>query len=138
MLALNFYKIRTGLDIKPTTQGGTFESNQRYEQIIQLISNQAEIEWMSDRVYELYEDNPTDLGAYIEQENVKLYAFVFGLNKRTSSWTAGALRLALGNMKMPSRLINYNKDAEPWIGGKENNISCEKALFNLRPVKRNN
>lgn len=135
MLALNFYKIRTSLDIRPQSEGGNRESQFRYEQILQIISANCEIEWIADRVYEIDEENPTDLGAF--DKNIHLYVLVFGVNRRTSSWTASALKLALGNMKLSYRLKEINPNAEPWIGGKENNITCEKALFNLRPVKRN-
>ena len=135
MLALNFYKIRTGLDIRPLDQGGDRESQLRYEQIIQTISANSEIEWIADRIYEIDEDNPIDLGFY-KKVKIRLRVLVFGVNKRTSSWTASSLKMALGNMKLPYRLKELNPNAEPWIGGKENNISCEKALFNLRPVKR--
>src|SRR5690606_3165547 len=109
MLALNFYKIRTGIDIRPLDQGGTMESHVRFEQIIQTIQSKSEIEWMSDKVYEIEETDPSDLGAY--KGKVLLYVFVFGLNKNTSSWTASALKTALGNMRPSMKLMNINPKA---------------------------
>ncbi len=133
MLAFNFYKIRTGLDIRPVSQGGDPESQARYDQLLQTIGQRAEIEYTAERVFE-HEEVPSDLGAY--KKKTKIYIFIFGIDKTRSSWTAHLLNLAFGNMYLSGPIINANPDAQEWIGGLENNISCGAALFDLRPKKK--
>lgn len=135
MLSLNFYKIRTGLDIRIVSQGGTLESSLRYDQIIQTIQQRSEIEWLSDNIFQIIERGPADLKAYSDTQ-LTVYILIFALDKSKSSWTASDLTKELGNMRLTSRILDENPDAEPWIGGLENNISCEKCLFDLRTVKK--
>lgn len=133
MLAFNFYKIRTGLDIRPVSQGGNPESQARYDQLLQTIGQRAEIEYIAERVFE-YEEVPSDLGAYKKKTNI--YVFIFGIDKTRSSWTAHLLNMAFGNMYLSGPITSANPDAQEWVGGLENNISCGAALFDLRPKKR--
>ncbi len=133
MLALNFYKIRTGLDIRPVSQGGDPESQARYDQLLQTIGQRAEIEYIAERVFE-FEENPSDLGAY--KNKTRIYIFIFGIDKTRSSWTAHLLNLAFGNMYLSGPITIANPNAQEWIGGLENNISCGAALFDLRPKKK--
>lgn len=133
MLALNFYKIRTGLDIRPLSQDGNPESQARYDQLLQTINQRAEIEYIAERVFEL-EEKPSDLGAY--KNKTRIYIFIFGIDKTRSSWTAHLLNLAFGNMYLSGPITIANPDAQEWIGGLENNISCGASLFDLRPKKK--
>ena len=135
MLTLNFYKIRTGIDIRPITQGGSPESHARLDQIVQTISQRGDIEFTADRVYETIEKSPVDLGLYAGKQ-LTIYVFIFGIDKTRSSWTAHDLKMTLGNMRLTNRILEINPDAESWIGGAENNVSCEAALFDLRTKKK--
>lgn len=135
MLALNFYKIRTGVDIRPITQGGSPESHARLDQIVQTISQRAELEYTADRVYETIEKSPIDLGAY-KGKQLTIYVFIFGIDKTRSAWTAHELRQTLGNMHLTNQIANINPNAIEWVGGANNNISCEAALFDLRTKKK--
>lgn len=136
MLPLNFYKIRTGIDIRPRNQGGTFESELRYEQIIQVVTQKAELEFLYPSILVVEEFNPSDLPFYNDKK-IPLYVFIFAVNKNTSSWSASALKQALGNMKLSKRILDINNSAKMWIGGVKANISCEAANFDLRAKKRN-
>jgi len=133
MLALNFYKIRTGLDVRPLSEGGNPESQARYDQLLQTIGQRAEIEYIAERVFE-HEEIPSDLGAY--KKKTRIYVFIFGIDKTRSSWTAHLLNLAFGNMFLSGQITIANPDAQEWIGGLENNISCGAALFDLSPKKK--
>ncbi len=133
MLAFNFYKIRTGLDIRPVSQGGNTESQARHDQLLQTIGQRAEIEYIAERVFE-HEEIPSDLGAY--KKKTKIYIFIFGIDKTRSSWTAHLLNQVFGNMYLGSPIKDANPDAQEWVGGLENNISCGAALFDLRPKKK--
>jgi len=135
MLNLNFYKIRTGIDIRPLTNNGNDESNIRFEQIIQTISQKAEIEYLNPNILTVIEKSPVDLNAYKGNQKT-IYILVFGIDKERSAWTASDLKITLGNMSNPFSLIQKNNDAEQWVGGANNNISAEKALFDLRTVKK--
>jgi hypothetical protein len=135
MLPLNFYKIRTGLDIRPITQGGDEESQMRYDQIIQTIDQKAQIEYINSNILEVIEKSPADLGAY-DGTQLKIYVVVFALNKERSAWTASDLTTTLGNMTTPAKIKQSNPNAAEWIGGVKNNISCEAAFFDLRTKKR--
>lgn len=135
MVSLNFYKIRTLIDIRPKDQGGNEESQIRYDQIIQTVSQRSEIEYIHPNVLMIEEVNPTDL--YTEgNQKVKIYVFIFALNRHNSGWTASALKTELGNMRLQKKLTDLNEKAIPWVGGVKNNISCEVALFDLRAKKR--
>ena len=135
MLKLNFYKIRTGLDIRPLLQDGDNESQARYDQLIQTIGQKADIEYINPKILTVIEKSPADLGAYKGKQKT-LYVMVFGIDKERSSWTGSDLKTTLGNMSLTVQLKNANEKAELWIGGAENNISAEKALFDLRSVKK--
>jgi hypothetical protein len=135
MLPLNFYKIRTGLDIRPKAQGGDDESQLRYDQILQIIDQKAQIEYINNNVLEVIEKSPADLGAY-RGTQLKVYVIIFAVNKDRSAWTASELTQTLGNMYIPSQVKRFNDDAAEWIGGEKNNISCEAAFFDLRTRKK--
>lgn len=134
MLSLNFYKIRTGLDIRPLRQGGDAESQLRYDQIIETISGKASIEYIHAGILHTQEKTPRDLGAY-KSKDIKVWVLIFGIDKDRSSWTASDLKTTLGNMKNNAKIKLANPDAKEWIGGAENNISCEAAMFDLRTKK---
>lgn len=135
MLTLNFYKIRTSFDIRPIGQEGNAEASARYEQIIQTILQKAEIEYMSPRIHEVIEKSPADLGAFKGNQK-KIYVFIFGVDKERSGWTASDLKQILGNMQLTAAIKEANPEAEEWIGGLQNNISAEAALFDLRTKKK--
>jgi len=135
MLKLNFYKIRTGLDIRPLPQDGNAESQARYDQILQTIGQKADIEYLSPNVLTVIEKSPVDLGAYTGKQKT-LYVMIFGIDKERSAWTGSDLKTTFGNMSITTQLKIANENAEPWIGGVANNISAEKALFDLRSVKK--
>lgn len=135
MIPLNFYKIRTGVDIRPIKQGGNEESQLRYEQILQTISQKAEIEYLNSQIIVVEEYKPADL-LYYSNEKVSIYIMIFAVNKNNSSWTASDLKNTLGNMRISKNMKDINKYAQEWIGGLEANISCEAALFDLRTRKK--
>lgn len=135
MSRLNFYKIRTGLDIRPMSQDGDDESQARYNQIIQTIGQKADLEYINQTIFTIIEKSPADLGAYKGKQKT-LYVFIFGIDKERSAWTGSDLKTTLGNMSITAQIRDINKDAQLWIGGAENNISAEKALFDLRTVKK--
>lgn len=135
MLNLNFYKIRTSLDIRPLKQEGDAESQARYDQIIQTVGQRADIEYINKDILTVIEKSPADLGAFKGKQK-KLYIMVIGLDKERSGWSASELRTTLGNMVLTVTIKETNPKAELWIGGAENNISAEKALFDLRSVKK--
>ena len=135
MLALNFYKIRTSFDIRPTSQEGDAESQARYNQLIQTILQKTEIEYFSPRIHEVIEKSPADLGAFKGNQK-KIYILVFGVDKERSGWTASDLKQTLGNMQLTSTIREANPEAEEWVGGIANNISAEAALFDLRSKKK--
>ena len=135
MLSFNFYKVRTGIDIRPITQGGDPESHARLDQIIQTISQKAEIEFTAERVFETIEKNPADLGAYASKQ-LTIYVFIFGVDKTRSAWTAADLKTTFGNMVLTQQVMNANESAQLWVEGAKNNISCEAALFDLRSKKK--
>ena len=135
MLSFNFYKVRTGIDIRPITQGGDPESHARLDQIIQTISQKAEIEFTAERVFETIEKNPADLGAYSGKQ-LTIYVFIFGVDKTRSAWTAADLKTTFGNMVLTQQVMNANESAQLWVEGAKNNISCEAALFDLRSKKK--
>ena len=137
MLHLNFYKVRTGLDIRPLNQGGDKVSQIRYDQILQTIGQKAELDYINPTVLTVIEKSPADLGAYNGNQKT-IYILVFGIDKERSSWTGSDLKTTFGNMLLPSSIHNLDPDAEPWVGGLENNISAEKALFDLRTTKKKN
>lgn len=134
MLALNFYKIRTGLDIRPIKEGGNVESQARYDQIIETIAGKASLEYVHPSVLHVTEKTPKDLGAY-KSKQLKVWILIFGIDKERSSWTASDLKTTLGNMKNNAKIKMANTDALEWVGGVENNISCESAMFDLRTKK---
>ncbi len=134
MLALNFYKIRTGLDIHPIDQGGNLESQARYDQILQTIGQRGEFEHIS-KVFKTIEKSPADLGAYVKRQRT-IYVLIFGVDKNRSGWTGSDLKMTMGNMITMPKVLEINPDAEDWIGGLENNISCEAAYFDLRTKKK--
>lgn len=135
MLHLNFYKVRTGIDIRPLNQGGDEISQIRYDQILQTIGQKAELDYISPKVLSIIEKSPVDLGAYTGNQKT-LYILVFGIDKERSSWTGSDLKTTFGNMSLPSSIRDIDPDAEKWIGGTNNNISAEKALFDLRTTKK--
>ena len=135
MLSFNFYKVRTGIDIRPITQGGDPESHARLDQILQTISQKAEIEFTAERVFETIEKSPIDLGEYFGNQ-LPIYVFIFGVDKTRSSWTASDLTRTFGNMALTVQITNTNPDAKEWVGGAKNNISCEAALLDLRTKKK--
>ncbi len=135
MLKLNFYKIRTGIDIRPLLKGGDEESQARYEQLIQTISQKADIEYLTGKILEVIEKSPYDLGAH-KGKQLKIYILIFGVDKERSSWTGSDLKTTLGNMQLTARIKEINPEAEEWVGGLKNNISAEAALFDLRTKKR--
>ena len=135
MLALNFYKIRTGLDIRTLAEGGDTESQARYDQLIQTILQKAELEYIAKQIYETIEKSPADLGAYKGKQR-KIYILIFGVDKERSGWTASDLKQTLGNMQLEYKIKEANEEAIEWIGGLENNISVEAALFDLRTKKK--
>jgi len=135
MLNLNFYKIRTGLDIRPLSQEGDAESQARYNQLIQTIGQKADIEYLNTNILTVIEKSPADLGAYKGKQKT-LYVMIFGLDKERSAWTGSDLKTTFGNMSLTVQLKEANENAERWIGGAVNNISAEKALFDLRSVKK--
>lgn len=135
MLHLNFYKVRTGLDIRPLSQDGDAESQARYDQILQTIGQKADIEYLNPSILTVIEKSPADLLAYKGKQKT-LYVMVFGIDKERSAWTGSDLKTTFGNMSPTMQLKNVNENAEPWVGGAENNISAEKALFDLRTVKK--
>lgn len=135
MLELNFYKIRTGLDIRPLAQEGNTESQARYNQLIQTVSQKADIEYLNGRILEVIEKSPYDLGVY-KGKQLKIYIFVFGVDKGRSGWTGSDLKQTLGNMQLAAAIREANPEAEEWIGGLNNNISAEAALFDLRTKKK--
>lgn len=134
MLALNFYKVRTGLDIRPIAQDGDAESQARYDQILQTIGQRGEFEHITG-VFKTIEKSPTDLGAY-NGKQLTIYVLVFGVDKNRSSWTGSDLKTTLGNMVATPRLTEANSEHQEWVGGLKNNISCEAALFDLRSKKK--
>ena len=135
MLKLNFYKIRTGFDIRPLLQEGDAESQARYTQLIQTISQKADIEYFNNKILEVIEKSPYDLGVY-KGKQLKIYILVFGVDKERSGWTASDLKQTLGNMQLTAAIKEANPEAEEWIGGLKNNISAEAALFDLRTKKK--
>jgi len=137
MLVLNFYKIRTGIDIRPISQGGSSESQARYNQIIQTIAQKADIEFLHPQIFTVIEKSPADLGAYIGKQ-LKIYILIFGVDKTRSAWTGSDLKTTLGNMHLTSTILEANPEAKEWIGGLKNNISAEAALFDLRTKKKKN
>ena len=137
MLDLNFYKVRTGLDIRPIKQGGDEISQQRYNQIIETITQKAELAYIAANIFEVIEKGPKDLGAYAGKQRT-IYVLIFGVDKSRSGWTASDLKTTLGNMRLPARIIQQDSDAEPWVGGLENNINCEAAFWDLRTKKAKN
>ena len=50
MLKLNFYKIRTTIDIRPIDQDGDAESQARYDQILQTIGQKAELDYIHEDI----------------------------------------------------------------------------------------
>lgn len=135
MIELNFYKIRTTINILPKAQGGNDESQLRYDQIIQTISQRSDIEFTYPTILTVEETNPSDLLAHNGQK-VLIYVMIFALNKNNASWTANSLKLELGNMRLSKRILDINPNAAIWSGGSQNNISCEAAYFDLRAKKR--
>jgi len=135
MLNLNFYKVRTGLDIRPISQEGDAESQARFDQILQTVAQKSEIDYINPNIFTIIEKSPADLGAYKGKQKT-LYVMVFGLDKDRSAWTGSDLKMTLGNMSATVSLKKANIDAELWVGGAVNNISAEKALFDLRSVKK--
>lgn len=135
MIPLNFYKIRTGLDIRPLLQGGDQESQLRYDQLLQTIGQKSEIEFLSSNVLIVEEKSPADL-KYYQRTKVVIYILIFALNKNTSSWTATDLKQSFGNLQITKKIKDLNEYAFEWIGGAEANISCEAALFDLRTKKK--
>ena len=135
MLNLNFYKIRTSFDIRPLSQDGDAESQARYDQIIQTIGQKAELEYINKDILTVIEKSPADLLAFTGKQKT-LYIMIVGLDKERSSWTASDLKTTLGNMTLTVSIRDANPKAEEWVGGAKNNISAEKALFDLRTVKK--
>ncbi len=135
MLALNFYKVRTSLDIRPLKQGGDDESQARYNQLLQTVSQRADIEYLGKQILEIIEKSPADLGAH-KGRQLTVYILIFGVDKTRSSWTGSDLKTTVGNMQLTAAIKEANPDAMNWVGGLENNISAEAALFDLRTKKK--
>jgi hypothetical protein len=135
MLRLNFYKIRTTMDIRLMKQGGDAESEARYNQILQTIGQKAELDYICNDILSVIEKSPADLGGFVGKQKT-IYIMIVGLDKERSSWTGSDIKTTLGNMALTKQTKDANPDAEPWIGGLNNNISAEKALFDLRTVKK--
>lgn len=135
MLALNFYKIRTSLDIRPLKQDGDAESQARYDQLLQTMAQKADIEYLAKQVLEVVEKSPADLGAH-KGRQLTVYILIFGVDKTRSSWTGSDLKTTVGNMQLTAAIKEANPDAANWVGGLENNISAEAALFDLRTKKK--
>lgn len=131
MLTLNFYKIRSGLDIRPLNQEGDDESQARYDQILQTVAQRGEMEYISDKVFIKIEKIPSDLGAY-QKTQLPIYILILGIDGDRSSWNADELKLALYTMRLNDHILKANPDAQNWMGGDTNNISCEDAKFDLK------
>ena len=65
-----------------------------------------------------------------------IFILIIGLDKERSAWTGSDLKTTLGNMALTVQIKDANINAEEWIGGAKNNISAERALFDLRTVKK--
>lgn len=135
MLSLNFYKVRTSLDIRPVKQGGDSESQARYDQLLQTVSQRADIEYLANQILEIIEKSPADLGAH-KGRQLTIYILIFGVDKTRSSWTGSDLKTTVGNMQLTAAIKEANSEAISWVGGLENNISAEAALFDLRTKKK--
>ena len=116
-------------------QDGDVESQARYDQIIKTIGQKAEIDYINKDILTVIEKSPADLGAFKGKQKT-LYIMIFGIDKERSAWTASDLKTTLGNMTLTVQIKEANPRAEEWVGGVENNISAEKALFDLRSVKK--
>ena len=135
MLKLNFYKIRTTIDIRPIDQGGDAESQARYDQILQTIGQKAELDYIHEDILTVIEKSPADLGGFKGKQKT-IFILIIGLDKERSAWTGSDLKTTLGNMALTVQIKDANINAEEWIGGAKNNISAERALFDLRTVKK--
>lgn len=116
-------------------QGGDAESEARYNQILQTIGQKAELDYICNDILSVIEKSPADLGGFVGKQKT-IYIMIVGLDKERSSWTGSDIKTTLGNMALTKQTKDANPDAEPWIGGLNNNISAEKALFDLRTVKK--